>query len=89
MSHLLRHLIVIVASVALAGLTVTRAAEAPRTISLRADALVAARAELAGGDVRRAAPLARLRAEADKLLQRKPASVLDKTLTAASGDKHD
>ena len=77
------------ALLALVSLTVAVATEAPRTIALRADALVTARAELAGGDVRRAAPLARLRAEADQLLQRKPASVLDKTLTAASGDKHD
>lgn len=77
------------ALLALVSLTVAGATEAPRTITLRADALVAARAELAGGDARRAAPLVRLQAEADKLLQRKPASVLDKTLIAASGDKHD
>ena len=73
----------------LASLPAARAAEAPRTITLRADALVAARAELARGDPRLAAPLAQLRAEADKLLKRNPASVLDKTLIAASGDKHD
>lgn len=79
----------VVASLVLASLTAPCAAETPRTITLRAEALVAARAEFAVGAARRAAPLAQLRAEADKLLQRKPASVLDKTLTAASGDKHD
>ena len=79
----------VVASLVLAGLTAAGAAEAPRTIALRADALVAARAELGRGDPRLAAPLARLRAEADQLLKRNPASVFDKTHTAASGDKHD
>jgi hypothetical protein len=74
---------------ALAGLTAARAAEAPRTVALRADGLMAARAELTRGDTHLAAPLAQLRAEADQLLTRKPASVLDKTRTAASGDKHD
>ena len=89
MSHLLRRLIGFVASAALAGLTSARAAEAPRTLTLRPDVVAAARAEFARGDPRFAAPLAQLRAEADKVLKRKPASVLDKTLTAASGDKHD
>jgi len=74
---------------ALASLTSARAAEAPRTIALRSVELVAARAELGRGDARLAAPLAQLRAEADQLLTRKPASVLDKTRTAASGDPHD
>lgn len=71
------------------GLVAARAAETPRTVTLRADALVAARAELTRGDPRLAAPLAALRAEADRLLALRPASVLDKTRTAASGDRHD
>ena len=79
----------VVASLVLAGLTAAGAAEGPRTIALRADALLAAQAELARGDPRLAAPLAQLRAQADQLLRRNPASVLDKTHTAASGDQHD
>lgn len=89
MPSLLCRLGSVVAPLVLAGLTAAGAAEGPRTIALRADALVAARAELGRGDPRLAAPLARLRAEAGQLLKRNPASVLDKTHTAASGDKHD
>ena len=77
------------ALLALGYMSFVRAGDAPHTIALRADALVAARAELARGDPRLTAPLAQLRSEADQLLTRKPASVLDKTRTAASGDKHD
>lgn len=77
------------AALVLTLLTAAHAADAPHTISLRADGLLAARAELARGDTRLATPLAQLRAEAEPLLVRKPASVLDKTRTAASGDKHD
>ena len=77
------------ASFVLASFTAGRAAEPLRTIALRADGLVAARAELARGDSRLAVPFAQLRDEADKLLTRKAASVLDKTKTAASGDRHD
>jgi hypothetical protein len=69
--------------------TATLAAAKPRTIALREPSLAAAKAELARGDSRLATPLAQLRAEADELLKRKPASVLDKTLVAASGDRHD
>jgi len=89
MLSLLRRLGLVVVTLALAGFSFARATDTPRTITLRSDELVAARAEIAGGDPRLAAPLAQLRAEADKLLKRKPASVLDKTHTAASGDKHD
>lgn len=85
----MKFLSLLLAVLALASLTAARAAEAPRTITLRAEGLMAARAELARGDTHLAAPLAQLRAEADQLLTRKPASVLDKTRTAASGDKHD
>ena len=89
MLSLLRRFGLVVAALALAGFSSARATDTPRTITLRSDELVAARAEIARGDPRLAAPLAQLRAEADKLLKRKPASVLDKTHTAASGDKHD
>jgi hypothetical protein len=66
-----------------------RADEAPRTFGLNADGLVAARARLTMGDERLAPALRLLRVEADRLLQLQPASVMDKTRTAASGDKHD
>jgi len=68
---------------------VMRAAEAPRTFGLNADGLIAARVRLAAGDPQLAACLVLLRAEADHLLKLAPASVMDKTRTAASGDKHD
>jgi Alginate lyase len=61
----------------------------PRTLALRGASLAEAKAELKRGETRLAVPLAQLRAEADALLKRKPASVLDKSLTAASGDRHD
>ncbi len=61
----------------------------PATIVLRGPALVAARASLAKADSPLAPSLTLLRAEADKLLELKPASVLDKSGVAASGDKHD
>jgi hypothetical protein len=61
----------------------------PRTIALRETSLAAAKAELARGDSRLATPLTQLRAEADALLKLKPASVLDKSGVAASGDRHD
>lgn len=80
---------VLLAALALTGVPATVAAEAPRTLAIRADGLVAARARLAAGDARTTGALGSLRAEADKLLKLKPASVLDKTRTAASGDKHD
>ena len=89
MIPLLRRLGLVVAALALASFSFARAADAPRTIALRSEGLVAARAALARGDARLTAPLAQLRAEADPLLTRTPASVLDKTRTAASGDKHD
>ena len=73
----------------LAWCALARAAEAPRTFGLNADGLVAARARLATGDERLAPSLVLLRAEADRLLKLQPASVMDKTRTAASGDKHD
>lgn len=64
-------------------------AEAPGTLAWRGEALLAARQELARGSPDRAGAVERLRAESEKLLTRRPASVLDKTLTAASGDRHD
>jgi hypothetical protein len=69
--------------------TATAAAAKPRTIALREASLAAAKAELDRGETRLVTPLAQLRAEADELLKRKPASVLDKTQVAASGDHHD
>jgi hypothetical protein len=73
----------------LVGVLAAPAAEAPRTFGLSAPALLAARVRLAGGDARLAAPLAQLRAEADKLLALKPASVMDKTRVPAGADRHD
>jgi hypothetical protein len=61
----------------------------PRTFRLSAPALLAARASLSRGDPQLQPALLNLVAEADELLTLKPASVMDKPLTAVSGDKHD
>lgn len=71
------------------GLFMAKGAEAPRTVALAGPDLVAVRARLAAGDTALVPVLAQLRTEADRLLSLKPASVLDKTKTAASGDRHD
>lgn len=75
---------------ACAGLA-AHAADAPRVFSLRAAELVAQREKLSANpaDPARAPALARLRADADKLLALKPSSVMEKTKIPASGDKHD
>jgi len=68
---------------------VVSAVEVPLTFELNAAGLVSARSRLAARDEQIAPSLALLRAEADHLLKLQPASVLDKTRTAASGNKHD
>ncbi|MBL9186032.1 MAG: alginate lyase family protein [Opitutaceae bacterium] len=72
-----------------AAVLVAPAAEAPRTFALDARDLVANRVRLARGDAALAREVAALRAEADQLLELKPASVLDSPGVAASGDPHD
>ena len=61
----------------------------PDVISLSAKDLAAVRERLAHHDPALEPALARLRAEADKLLKQKPGSVMDKTRVPPSGDKHD
>lgn len=73
----------------LALISAVQAAEVPRTFVMRGPDLVAARARLAEGDVRLAGVVAQLRSEADALLEVPPASVMDKTRVAASGNRHD
>ena len=68
---------------------VLRAAEPPRTFIIDAAGLVASRAQLERGDPALARAFAAVRAEADRLLKAKPASVMDKPKVAASGDRHD
>ena len=65
------------------------AADVPGLFLRNATDLVAARARLASGDKSLSPALNALRAEAEPLLSLRPASVMDKSLTAASGDKHD
>jgi hypothetical protein len=62
---------------------------APRTFLVSPEVLIATRASLAAGDQRLQPALAHLIAEAGKALELRPPSVMDKPLTAASGDKHD
>ena len=59
------------------------------TFLLSAPALAAARARLNQGDAHSQPAFAKLREDAEAALELKPASVMDKPLTAVSGDKHD
>jgi hypothetical protein len=61
----------------------------PRVISLDPALLAQAKVRAAAGDPALAPALARLRRDADKAAALKPLSVMDKTRTAPSGDKHD
>ena len=61
----------------------------PRVFRREAADLLAARASLARGEPALQPALAALYAEAARALDMRPSSVMDKTLTAASGDKHD
>lgn len=67
-----------------------RAADvAPRVFCDDPATLVASKAALAAGDVSLKPALKRLLEEADKRLEQKPSSVMDKKQTPSSGDKHD
>ena len=85
----MKNICLILTLVALAAATSARAAESPRTFGFRSADLVTARQRLAQGDARITVPVAQLREEADALLQLQPASVMDKTRVAASGNRHD
>ncbi len=61
----------------------------PRVFALNPDKLVEAKTRLAKGDVDLRPAMKKLRADAEEALQVKPVSVMDKTLTPPSGDKHD
>ena len=74
---------------ALAGLSAAVAVEPPRTLLLSGPSLVAARAGFEQGDRELQPARNALLAEADQALKMTPPSVMDKPLTAASGDKHD
>lgn len=65
------------------------AAETPTLFGYSAPYLAAAKASLARGEERLQPALARLKQEADRALRQKARSVMDKPLTAASGDRHD
>jgi hypothetical protein len=61
----------------------------PRVYGLPAQALTETRDRLARGDEALQPALKKLREDADAILSKKPASVMDKTKTSISGDKHD
>jgi hypothetical protein len=75
------------------ALAVAMAAHATATLplvySLPADALAAARDRVAHGDPALAPIVARLCEDANHAMQLKPVSVMDKSRTPPSGDKHD
>ena len=75
--------------VLLASFASTSAAESPRTFAIDAKDLIANRARHVRGEATIARDIAALRAEAESLLELKPASVLDSPGIAASGDRHD
>ena len=75
--------------VALVSAIVTPAADAPRTFAIDASDLIKVRTQHRRGDATIVRDVATLRAEADALLDLKPASVLDSPGVAASGDRHD
>ena len=62
---------------------------APRVFSADPQKLAASKAGLAAGDASLRPALNQLLAEADGILERKPASVMDKIRIPPSGDKHD
>ena len=61
----------------------------PKVFCDDVQALVASKAALSGGDAALRPALHHLLANADKLLDQKPLSVMDKKQVAPSGDKHD
>ncbi|ATC63087.1 alginate lyase [Nibricoccus aquaticus] len=65
------------------------AADEPCTVSLEASRVAAARAQLTSPGSPLQPSLQKLRRDADRLLKTPSASVLDKTKTADSGNKHD
>ncbi|HYE17427.1 MAG TPA: alginate lyase family protein [Tepidisphaeraceae bacterium] len=82
-----RPLVTVLALALTAALAAPAAAERPRVFLLDGAALAAARARVAAGEEK--AAVDRLRADADKALARRVASVMDKTRVPPSGDKHD
>jgi hypothetical protein len=73
----------------LAGVLTAAGAESPVLFSLSAKNLAGARERLTAGDAALQPALKGLRADADRALEMKPVSVMDKKRTAVSGDKHD
>jgi hypothetical protein len=65
------------------------AAAGPRVFCCDPDGLAKAKSRVAAGDPSLKPALERLRREADKALEAGPFSVMDKSLTPPSGDKHD
>jgi hypothetical protein len=70
-------------------LAVAAGAAPPRTFAIDARELLDVRARQARGESGAVRDVAALRAEADRLIELKPASVLDSPGVAASGDPHD
>jgi len=79
---------ILLLSLLLSPLTAFASGE-PRTFSLEASRVTAAREQLATAGSPLSPALQQLRRDADRLLKTPPASVLDKTKTADSGNKHD
>jgi hypothetical protein len=79
----------IFSSLLIAVIARTEVPAKPEVFSLSAQELATARNRLTHGDATLAPALAALRADADRALQLKPLSVMDKLRTTPSGDKHD
>jgi hypothetical protein len=77
------------AALALAAATPATGGSVPRVLVLDGQRMAALRSELQAGESEFAPAVAELRAEADKVLDKGPWTVVDKKLTPPSGDKHD
>src|SRR5687768_8386328 len=74
----------------ISGLSLTaRAADAPVVFQTDGKNLAAAKERFEAGDATAAKVVKEIRKEADKALEFKPVSVVDKPFTPPSGDKHD
>ncbi len=80
---------VLLAVACIAAAALVQAAAPPKTFFLSAPTLEEAKESLGKGEPGLQPALDRLRRDADKALQIKPASVMDKSRTPPSGDKHD
>jgi len=89
LSHITKRVVTALACLFVTALYAADSRPTPEVFSLSRKDLVAARERVAQHDPALQPALTSLCAEADKLLKQKPWSVMDKSRTPPSGDKHD